>query len=310
MSNGETSSEDLTLLAAVEALERGTGSPAPRPGQSAETETLSRLYTEVLGLLPFELDPVAPSPEVRTRLMALVHGDETQPAAEPAPAAVPPRPSPETRAPRPMSPGRPVAALVRRPSRWPLALAAALALTAIGLSGWLYLQGLQLGQQRQTIAQLRQEVAAERARTEKALAEARDLQGASKGDLADLREKFALVTSRGVAVAPMRPMGRPPRQPQARGILFVAANHQHWYMSLEGLRPAEPGQTYKLWFLADQGPVDAGSFTARPGEPIELSSKHMPAGTRGAMVTLEQDPQAPRPGGLEILRAAAMYPVS
>lgn len=321
MSNGELHSEDLTILAALESLERWSDSPGgvSRPDEISESDTLTRLYTEVLGLMPFELDPVAPSPEVHTRLMSLIQGDETQPAPElartaapvaapvaaaavPAPA-VPSRPSQapsqEVRAQRPVQGPVPR----RKRSQWPLALAATLAFLLLGLSAWLYLQ---LGAQRQTIAQLEEQLDTERARAEQAVAEARRIAAARL----DLQEKFALVTSPAVEVSPMRAVGEPPLQPHARGILFVAADHQHWYMALDGLRPATGGQAYKLWFLADQGPVSAGSFTAQPGAPIELSSKHMPAGTKGVLVTLEEDPKAPVPTGPEILKAAAVYQIS
>ncbi|HEX9940720.1 MAG TPA: anti-sigma factor [Thermoanaerobaculia bacterium] len=306
MSNSENHSEDLTILAAVEALERGIDAPGGEPRQDESAETLTRLYTEVLGLVPFALDPVAPSPEARVRLMALIHGDETRPAAEPVRAAVPLSASPEARAPRLVPPGRPAPAVVRRPSRWPLALAAALALVALGLSAWLYLQ---LGQQRQTIAQLRQEVAAERARAEQALTEVRQVQADAR-DLQELRERFTLVTSPAVEVSPMRPVGRKPLQPEARGILFVAADHQHWYLSLRNLQPAATGKAYKLWFMTDRGAVSSGHFTAEPGKPADLESAHMPAGTKGVLVTLEDDPQAPAPTGPPILQAAAVYKIS
>ncbi len=301
MSNGEASSEDLTILAAVESLERGIDTPRGAPGRDETAETLTRLYTEVLGLVPFELEPVAPSPEVRQRLLASIHGDETQPAAGAAPAVVSPRSSQEVRPPRPAAAAKPVPAARRpAPRRWSLALAATLSFLLVGLSAWLFFQ---VGQQRQTIAELQRELAAERTRAANAEAEAQRIQAAAL----DLREKFALVTSPAVEVSPMRPVGSPPLQPGARGVLFVAADHQHWYLSLEGLQPAGPGKTYKLWFVAAEGPVSAGSFTSRPGAPVELSSKTMPAGTRETKVTLEDDPAAPAPTGPEILRSAAPY---
>jgi anti-sigma-K factor RskA len=299
VSNGEPSSEDLTILAAIESLERGTGSfRAPRGDEAAET--LARLYTEVLGLLPYELAPVEPAPEVRKRLLDAIHGDETQPAAPPVTAAVPPRAAAEVRPLRPVS-APPVAAARRRPARrWPLALAATLCLALLGLSAWLYLQ---LGQQRQTIARLQDELIAEKNRAEEAVAAARRSQSSDQ----DLRQTLALITSRAVQVSPMRPAGAAPPQPGARGVLFVAADHQHWYLSLEGLQPAEPGRAYKLWFVADAGMVSAGSFTARPGAPVELSSETMPAGTKGAVVTMENDPNAAAPAGPEVLRAEGAF---
>ncbi|HEV8579070.1 MAG TPA: anti-sigma factor, partial [Thermoanaerobaculia bacterium] len=296
MSNEEASSEDRTILAAVESLEQGTAAFRAPSGDEA-AETLARLYSEVLGLVPFGLEPVSPAPEIRNRLLASIHGDETQPAASLAPTAVPTRSSPEVRPPR-MAPAPPLAARRPAPRRWPLALAATLCFALLGLSAWLYLQ---MGQQRQTIARLQDELIAERNRAEEASEEARKVRASVQG----LREKFGLVTSPAVLVSPMRPAGEAPLQPGARGVLFVAADHQHWYLSLEGLQPAETGKTYKLWFVADQGTVSAGSFTARPGEPVELSSKTMPAGTREALVTLENDPNAPAPTGPAVLRSAA-----
>jgi hypothetical protein len=303
VSDGETSSEDRAILAVVEPLGLRTDTPSALPRPDDATETLDRLYTEVLGLLPFDLEPVAPSPEVRHRLMAAIHGDETQPAAALAPILAPPRPTQEPRPPRPAPVAPQSAAAARRPAprrRWPLALAATLCALLLGLSAWL---SLRMGEQQRTIAQLEEELATQRMRAEQAAAEVRRVRATAL----DLREKFALVTSPAVEVSPMRPAGAPPLQPGARGVLFVAADHQHWYLSLEGLPPAEAGKTYTLWFIADQGLVSAGSFTARPGEPVELSSKTMPAGTRQAVVTLEDDPAAATPTGPEVLRSSAPY---
>lgn len=313
--NGEPQAEDLTILAALEALEKGLKAPEgavradERPDESA---TLVRLYTEVLGLLPYELEPVAPSAGAKARLMTLVHGDETQPAATlvPVPAVTPLRtpvptaqrhPTQEFAVPRRSSAG--AASRPARPSRWPLALAAAFALALLGLSFWLYSQ---VGEQRATIAGLRQELSRERSRADGAVAQARQLEAASL----DMRERFSLVTSPAVLVSPMRPMGQPPLQPGARGVLFVASDHQHWYMALQGLQPVQSGKTYKLWFVASAGMVDAGSFSAQPGAPVELSSQHMPAGTKGVLVTLENDPRATAPAGPEILRGAGVFTIS
>jgi hypothetical protein len=331
--NGETFSEDLTILATLEALETGAGGPGggARPSETSETsdasEMMARLYNEVLGLVAYELEPAVPSPEVRARLMAAIEGDadeaadagdETQPAPvaapEPAPVQVapilpippptPPIPLRQSQEMRPVRPPMAGAAVARRsPRRWPLALAASLALLLLGLSGYLYSRSLE---DRATIARLDRDLARERSQAAQASAQASRLESYSL----NLREKMALVTSPTVAVSALRPMGRPPLQPAARGLLFVAADHQHWYLSLQGLQPVEGGRLYKLWFMADQGPVDAGSFTVLPGAPIEMSSKEMPAGTRTAVITLETDPGSRTPSGPEVLRAGAIAPIS
>jgi hypothetical protein len=337
--NGETSSEDLTILATLEALETGAGGPGggARPSETSEaseaseaSEMMARLYREVLGLVAYELEPAVPSPEVKTLLMANIvsgadaaeeaaaGGDETQPAPvaapEPAPSQVtpilpippptPPIPLRQSQEMRPVRPPMAGAAVARRsPRRWPLALAASLALLLLGLSGYLYSRSLE---DRATLARLGRELTRERSQAAQASAQASRLESYSL----NLREKMALVTSPTVAVSALRPMGRPPLQPAARGLLFVAADHQHWYLSLQGLQPVEGGRLYKLWFMADQGPVDAGSFTVLPGAPIEMSSKEMPAGTRTAVITLETDPGSRTPSGPEVLRAGAIAPIS
>jgi hypothetical protein len=316
--------EDLTILAAVEALERGSeASPGARADEAAET--LARLYTEVLGLIPYELAPVEPTPGVKARLMAAIQQPEPTIAREPVPptnpepirlTSVPPvqpprsgnsptpapfRSLPEYR-PRPTSLTPPPRRVVR-PARWPLALAASLALLFAGLAGVLYLQ---LSQQRETIDALGQQLDLERGRAASAVKQARR----SEADDLSLREKFALITSPAVEASPMRPPAANPLQPGARGVLFVASDHQHWYLCLHGMEPAPAGKTYKLWFVAKEGTVSGGVFTARPGEPVELSSKEMPAGTKAVKVTLEADPQTPKPLGPEVLQAAGVYQLS
>jgi hypothetical protein len=302
--NGEAQTEDLTILAALEALEAGIEAPRGAARLDEESETLSRLYTEVLGLIPYELAPAAPSAGVKARLMAAVQA-EARPAVAAEPARMAPPPAVPIQEPRT---ARQATAAVARPARarrWPLALAAALALAALGLSFWLYSQ---VGEQRATIADLQHQLTLERARSEGVIAKVRELENEGL----DLRQNLTLVSSRAVLVSPMRPAarpGQPPLQPDARGTLFVASDHQHWYMSLQGLQPAPQGQVYKLWFVAER-PVSSGSFTARPGEPMALSSKEMPAGTKGAIVTLERDPNAPAPTGPTILQAAPPVEIS
>lgn len=323
--NQEVSSEDRTILAALESLERGSGEPLVPDEPNETAEMLARLYTEVLGLLPAGLEPEAPRPEARARLLAAVNG-------EPAPAAVPqpveqetqeidPQPAP---APRPEPVARPVAprdvsrevqvpppppsgrvAMVAAPRRtgrasWPLALAASLALVLGGLSGWLLQQR---AAQEVTIETLRAELEGERRKADQALAEANQV----KQGMERMRTNFALVTAPAVTVSPLHPKGEPSR---ARGMLFVAPDHQHWYMAVHDLPPAAPGRDYQLWWVADGGTFSGGTFDTRPGETMELSSETMPENTRDVMITLEAEGGAQAPTGPEVLRAAGVYDIS
>lgn len=322
----EQHEEDRTISALLEALDEGAdpGDLAGHlPGGEAG-ETLARLYTETLGLLPYALDPVAPSLAVRERLMAIATGDDIQEVDRlaaavryPTPAAAPPAPAPVA------SPGAPaVAAYPARPAvaefpppalpptprparRWPLALAAALILALLGVSGWLYRE---LGQQgprleaayQARIDTLEGELNAERARAASARAELEQV----RSRLGDLAQQFSLVTAPSVEMSPLRPTGQLAAAREARGRIYIAEDHQHWYLSVQNLAPSGSGREYQLWFLGDQGPVSGGTFTAVPGEPVHLSSEHMPAGTKAIVITLEPAPGAPAPSGPEVMRAA------
>ncbi|HYL04977.1 MAG TPA: anti-sigma factor, partial [Thermoanaerobaculia bacterium] len=182
-----------------------------------------------------------------------------------------------------------------RPSRWPLALAAALILALLAVCGWLA-SGLR--EQAAVVARLDGQRNA-------ALRRAGEMEarlGRLSSQVASMRDSLAVVTSPAAEVCNLRPVAA--EAGDARGILFVAADHQHWTLSLRGLRPPGGGKVYQLWFVADQGMVSAGTFDARPGEPTELASAHMPAGTKGVKVTLEDGPGAPAPSGPDVLRNA------
>lgn len=291
--NVDPSPEDRTILAALEELETGAGEPP-----TEADETLARLYTEVLGLIPCELEPAALRPEVKARLLSAISGDETQ-EMDPRPAPPPPvQPAP---VPRPVAisremPAAPrVAMVARRRSVWPMALAAMLILALGGLCGWLYLRQARM---EETIARLETELATERREAEQAVA---GMQAAMER----MRVNFALVTAPAVKVSPLRPVDA---QSPARGILFVAADNQHWYLAVHDLPPAEPGRDYQLWWVAEEGTFSGGVFDPGAGEKVELYSETMPAGTRDVLITLEAERGSSTPTpGQEVLRAAGVY---
>jgi hypothetical protein len=322
--NQEVSSEDRTILAALELLERGTGDPLV-PDEPTETaDMLARLYTEVLGLLPCELEPAAPRPEGRARLLAAVTGVAAEPvrripspeqdtqeiAPQPAPIIRPVAVSREMPA-TPTASAASAASAVPRPEPpparaaprrwpWPLAVAASLVLVLGGLSAWLVQQR---AEQEVTIEALRSQLEGERRKAEQATAEAIG----ARQRMDRMQTNFSLVTAPAVTVSPLHPIGEPSR---ARGMLFVAPDHQHWYMAVHDLPPAAPGRDYQIWWVADEGTVSGGTFDTRAGEKMELSSETMPANTRDVIITLEAEGGAPRPTGPEVLRAAGVYDIS
>jgi uncharacterized coiled-coil protein SlyX len=298
--------EDRIALAALETLGVAWGeSVLPRGDETAET--LTRLYVESLGLLPYGLEPATPNPAVRARLLAVVRGEETQDVAPQAAAVLAAHPAPAAPQPAPPSPAAstaPAAIIpIERGRRrgapgWLLALAATLAFAFAGLSAYLFNEMLK---QEATIDHLSASLTAEQ--VEKS--EARQRLAQVEGNLGDIQSSMALVTSPGVEVAPMRPIADSgaPVPPDASGILYIAADHQHWYLKVHGLQPVG-GRRYNLWFIADDGAVSGGSFDARPGSPMDLTSHTMPATTREILITLEPDHGVEAPTGPGVLRAA------
>jgi len=326
--------EDRTILSALDAPDGGIGVSAhtglPKTARDETAETLARLYTEVLGLLPLELEPRAPRPELKERLMASLAAvatpavaDEVQapapalPAAEPpvasrevatepaAPPAAPPepRPSQEVRIPHPATlPAPPPPP----PRRWPLALAAALALIFAGLSGVL---GYLVSEQRVRMNQLEADL--DKARDAETRARRAEAQAdRAHADMLKMRESLSLVTTPSVLVMPLRPQGDSAPQPDAKGVLFVAADHQHWHLALHQLRPAEPGRQYQLWFATDDGrTVSGGTFTVR-GPTVTMSSPTMPTGTVAASITVEPAGGSISPTGPEVLKTNEAFQLS
>src|SRR3954453_17343246 len=93
------------INAAIEALERRADPSAAEPRGDETAETLGRLYTEVVGLIPYELAPAVPRAETRRRILAAVtgaaEGERTTETAgtagtSPAVSAAAPVPAPET----------------------------------------------------------------------------------------------------------------------------------------------------------------------------------------------------------------------
>ena len=277
----ENPQEERALERLLEGLSRveADADPVEALGELLN-EPLPRAYLETIGLLGCANGPMAPSPEVRERLLLALKAEGASAGGAPA------VPLPFVR-----EPAVAAAAPVESWSRWPLRLAATVALALLGLSGW---QLVRLEQQRQTIARTTGELRDSRQQAAE-LAELRDqLQG--------VQAKLSVVTSSGVEVCNLNPVGEEPLQPRSRGALYVAADHQHWYLKLDGLNPSPEGRAYQLWFITEGGrPVNAGTFNAEPGVRLELSSETMPAGTVAVSITLEPVGGSPQPEGPPVL---------
>jgi len=232
-----------------------------------------REYLELLGLVGEAVEPIEPPAAVKERVLAEVGGRSAVPTEAQVVALSSPQPSPPPR------------------HRWALPLAASLAVALAGFSGY---QAAQLAGQRATIDQLSQRLEDVEARTP-AVATLR-------GQLAEARSRLAFVSERGIEICALRPMAIEAQQANSRGVLYVSADHQHWYLTIDGLGPCMQGRSYQLWFVPENGePVSAGTFDVGEGVRVELSSDTMPAATRAVTVTLEPAGGSRGPTGPAVL---------
>jgi hypothetical protein len=303
--------EETAALAVLAELGRTPGSEDTRviSAEDEVEEVLRRLDLEAIGLLAYSLDPVAPPTEVREALLARLSGDSTQevppvdvnttaaiatPALEEIEAKAPAAAKPK--APEPPSPvpfGQHAAA--RRSRSWAAPLAAVLALAAAGLGVWVAWLSSELASSQARVARLERE--AGRA-DEEQRARIADL----TAQVSRLEARTAFAATPAVTVFPLRsPSGAP--QPLARGALYVAPDHQHWQLQVNGLAPTPKGREYQVWFLVDDIPLSGGCFAVEPDHPGTLTDARMPSGTTAVSITLEKAGGAPSPTGPVLLSA-------
>ena len=292
--NDSYSREDETILAALTNLEGEpetdpgrTGQPGPA-GASEVDETLHRLYAETLGLLPYGLEPVAPRPELKARVLAAL-GGEVEPAR---PAAPPAKPDASRVVP---IESRRTAAPAGPPSHrhmWLSALAAAVALAALGVAGLLYMQ---LQRTQGTLAEMSRERGQLVARV--------DAQETSLRRLREMGELVSAVATKGVEVCPLRPVGDKPMVPDAFAVLYMPPGDDHWYLAASNLTPSGGG-IYKVWLNTKDGPMPVGVIKSGNEAslmfPAKIAIDHHWA---SITITLESEEQAkaPMPEGPQVL---------
>ena len=268
----------------LEALSRTEGAPERLLDELTDEEErrVCREYLETIGLLAYETEPMPLGPEVKERLMAALGSAQKASPTAAERATVASFPSSEQRSREP-----------QRGSRWhdwALPVAAALVFALLGLSGFQYVQ---LEKQRQTIDRLAGQLDQVQQQTAR-LAE-------YQGRLESVDSRLALVTSSGVEVCTLKPVGDP-APAESRGVLFVASDHQRWYLQIDGLLPCPQGRSYQVWFINTDGePISGGTFDPKVGVRVELSSETMPAGTVAVSITLEPAGGSPEPSGPAVL---------
>ena len=283
------SANDRRILALLDDLQKESPlSVAPAPQEDEASREADRPYLEMLGMMPYALEQPELPKELGERILSKI----TQPQDEAASAEPDQLAEIESFDQASIDHHRRAAEQMRPPlvNRWLLPLAAGLTALFVGLSTW---QFYKIEAQSEMIAAISAELSAQNALNETL--------AAMKTRLESTTDKLSLVTAPGVAICALRPVGAESMYPSARGVLWVAEDHQHWYLAMEGLQPRPRGESYQLWFHADAGIVDAGTFRVVPGTKMELSSKTMPLGTKAVSITLEPAGGMPQPTGQEVL---------
>ena len=236
-------------------------------GSDDASRSLRRECASLLSLLPYALESVSVSPELKETVLAQAQLRPPSKRAEEAPAQV-----------HRMSPS---------PPGWLMPLAATLAIVLVTVTGW---QIWRVEQQSRTIAWLSVEL--EQARMDAAeLAMARQ-------ELAETQARLQMMTASTAEFCALRPTESCPNQ-QARGTLVMRRDQSDWFLRVEGLGPCEKGRQYKLWFVTDSKPVLGASFAVKGShELVEIRATGAPAGVTAVMITLEEPeveaaPEAP-----------------
>lgn len=266
------------VMATTSRQERGASEPHGQRSGEAADPALVREYTELLGLLPYELAAASPPAQLKEAVMVRA-GEASESAAAVASDGAGTPLAPLDAARRDIVPFERPAAGRKTPApspAWRYAQAAVLAASLVGV-GFL---SATVQQQHKQIGQL----------TGQLQASAR-----SQEDNRTLRNRLEMVTTVARKAYPLRTVstgrfgassGNGTAQ-KPEGIVYVCGMHQQWYLSLHGLEPPAAGGEYHLWFMTEEGKVDGGVLDVRPGAPAEMEAQSMPDGTRGFLVTLE-----------------------
>jgi anti-sigma-K factor RskA len=230
---------------------------------SADVQAQVRAARAVVRLLAESPEPLAPSADLKARVLAAARAERRRPVEPPArpdgagrPAAPVPLP---TRSPM----AAPARGWLRTPPAWMTLVAAACLLLSIGLGAW--------------IIALQQQVARQQAEL--------------------LRDQAALQATAGAdRFWTMR--GDPAHAPDAVSTLALNQGQRQTALLARGFPPLPPDQTYQVWLVQDGRQVPIGSF-APPSLATEqvLVAPSDLAGVMAVTITIEPAGGSPSPTG-------------
>ncbi len=314
--------EEQAILTAVDRVASGGADALDFVDGDPVDAQMVREHTEVLGLLPYELEPAFPNVGTKVRLLAAISGatggessaqamldDRTvaemtfrNPVADREASEVTLRHGAARDSVDVTLAGRsaeqPMLLPVAKPassggSQWMTwALAAMLGFCLLGLG---YLYG-KLEEQQATIVELRTELL----NVPDQMATLQEMEGR----LTTLNRRHQMITQIATRAYPMRAVntaapGRGGRE--SDGIIYVCGQHQRWYLNVKGLAPPPSGMEYHLWFMTAEGPVNGGPIRVGEDSRAEMDALTMPAGTQGFTITLEKSGPHDEPEGTMVL---------
>ena len=241
--------------------------PRLLPGGEGADAALVREYTELLGLLPYDLATEAPPTGLRKRILERISGAGVSASRVSEGRATG---DPES---MPLA-ELPVAATSARPAWGNFALAAVFAacLLAVGfLGGLVWKQSQQI----------------DRLAVQLAVAEEGSEFVTIRQQLETVQSRLDMITTVARRAYPLRTVSHTDAAARAEGIVYVCGRHQQWYLNIQGLEPPAGSQVYRLWFMTREGKKDGGVIDVRPDRSSEREDFSMPEGTIGFEVTLE-----------------------
>lgn len=259
------------------AIERLTAPQAGTlPGADlAHGDAVEAEYLAVLTLLPFADRPAVPDPALRASIFARIAGRGVEEQGAGLDTVSPPTSREPVLA--------PVVPLRRSGSMGavPVLLAAMLGFCLVGLA---FLASL--------VVEQRDEIRALASRIEAGESLAEQQAGYVTAILQQAERRLEMITQVAREAYPMRVVARAELaagEESPRGVVWVCGRHQRWYLNVQGLKPAPPGQAYNMWFVTEDGLINAGILDVDPRRATELEAQFMPAGTHSFQVTLEPD---------------------
>ncbi|HYY42872.1 MAG TPA: anti-sigma factor [Pyrinomonadaceae bacterium] len=268
--------KEMLAAAALDALDRGAGGPLyAHLAACAECRAELDELRAAAALLAYDAAPVAPTPEVRTRLLAQIKATPQTPQLGDAPATIvapngaPGAPASSAQNVLTFTPTVRRGLFGARPVVIYGTLAASIALLALALtSAVLWSQNRQLQRELTRVAQNLHE-------TQQTLANVRgerDLLAAPDAHTAELAGTDAA--------------------PPAHARLTYDEQTGRAMLSAAGLPAPPPGKAYQLWFIADGKPLPGGVFTTDAAGHAELREQIPQAGRHAQIFAVTLEPQA------------------